>query len=154
MVASSSAKSSTSILKNSHNPVTPQRNVHRKKLSQSPFVASTSFHVSRGGASIWTPQTNKELAGALVFVILDKLFRSAFNAKKITFPSPAGGCIITLASLILAESLKPGSGEMVFQALSPGAAWLAKWLPVFFVPGLAGLPLAPSLGSSLEVCMA
>jgi hypothetical protein len=39
----------------------------------------------------------------------------------------------------------------VYRVLSPGAAVLAKWLPVFFVPSLITLPLAQSLGSSLEV---
>jgi len=28
---------------------------------------------------------------------------------------------------------------------------LTKWIAVFFVPGLAMLPLAPSMGNSLEV---
>jgi putative effector of murein hydrolase len=36
-------------------------------------------------------------------------------------------------------------------ALSPGQAWLSKLLPVFFVPGLAMLPVAPSVGSLVEV---
>jgi hypothetical protein len=35
--------------------------------------------------------------------------------------------------------------------LTPGAGWLAKFLPVFFVPGLAMLPVAPSVGSFVEV---
>ena len=87
-----------------------------------------------------------------MFLLLDKWFRAFFTANKIPFPSPLGGCIIVLITLLLSEVVKPGSGEVVFQTLAPGAGLLAKWLPVFFVPGLAMLPLAPSMGGSLEVC--
>ena len=151
--SSKCSSSSTRILKNS-SPLTTHKippSIHVIPRAASP-ITSYDFVSRGGGVSMWTPQTQKELSGALVFVLLDKLFRSYFTAKKLAFPSQLGGCIILLTSLITAEVLKPGLGEMVFQALSPGAGWLAKWLPVFFVPGLAGLPLAPSIGDSLEVC--
>lgn len=35
--------------------------------------------------------------------------------------------------------------------MKPGAAVLAKWLPVFFVPSLVTLPLAPSMGNASEL---
>lgn len=53
--------------------------------------------------------------------------------------------------MIIAEGIIPGVGNAVFEYLTPGANLLAKWLPVFFVPGLAMLPLAPSMGSPLEI---
>ena len=106
----------------------------------------------RGGSSPNSnPSKQRELSGVLVFILLDKLFRSLFTANKIAFPSQLGGCIILFVTLFLSEFVKPGAGELVFQTLAPGAALLAKWLPVFFVPGLAMLPLAPSMGSSFEV---
>jgi len=49
--------------------------------------------------------------------------------------------------LLLPSSL----AQMLFQSLSPGAALLAKWLPVFFVPSLVTLPLADSVGTAGEV---
>jgi hypothetical protein len=55
--------------------------------------------------------------------------------------------------MILAEIVKPGVGDSVFSYLSPGAGLLARWIAVFFVPGLAMLPNAPSMGSALEVSM-
>jgi len=94
---------------------------------------------------------NKEIAGATIFILLDVLFRKAFALKKISFPSQLGGCCIFFAMMVVAEFIFPGSGESIFRALSPGAGLLAKGLPVFFVPGLAMLPLAPSLGSSIEI---
>ena len=96
---------------------------------------------------------NKEIAGATIFILLDVLFRKAFALKKISFPSQLGGCCIFFAMMVVAEFIIPGSGESIFRALSPGAGLLAKGLPVFFVPGLAMLPLAPSLGSSIEVSL-
>jgi hypothetical protein len=47
--------------------------------------------------------------------------------------------------------VNPKLGDGVYDLLSPGSDVLAKWLPVFFVPSLVTLPLAPSLGSSMEV---
>ena len=42
-------------------------------------------------------------------------------------------------------------GESVYKVLTPGAALLAKWLPVFFVPSMITLPLASGLGNVWEV---
>jgi len=56
-----------------------------------------------------------------------------------------------LVFMLAAETVSPGLGDSIFSSLSPGSALLAKWLPVFFVPGLAMLPLATSVGSGLEV---
>ena len=92
-----------------------------------------------------------EVKSTLALVVLDHLFRKAFQAKGIAFPSQLGGCCILFAFMIIAEIIKPGVGDGIFAFLSPGAGLLAKWLPVFFVPGLAMLPNAPSMGSPIEV---
>ena len=103
----------------------------------------------RGGIS---PQSKSEMLGVATFLALDLFFRRTFEAAGISFPSQLGGCIIVFASLILVSALGGTQfSDAVFNALSPGAGWHAKWLPVFFVPGLAMLPLAPSLGSTAEV---
>lgn len=52
--------------------------------------------------------------------------------------------------LLLLERLNPSVSSTLSDALSPGAAVLAKWLPIFFVPSLVTLPLAPKLGSAME----
>jgi hypothetical protein len=109
-----------------------------------------SSHLYRRGGAIPTPALN-ELTGASIFLVLDHLFRKAFQAKGINFPSQLGGCCILFVIMNLLEVVKPGVGDSIFTYLSPGAGYLAKWLPVFFVPGLAMLPLAPSMGSPLEV---
>ncbi len=107
------------------------------------------FSLSRGGAALSI--NVEEVKGAAIFTVLDYLFRKAFKKYGINFPSQLGGCCILFVAMLLAEVVKPGLGDSVFTTLSPGAGLLAKWLPVFFVPGLAMLPLAPSMGSPLEV---
>ena len=92
-----------------------------------------------------------ELKSVSAFLVLDHLFRKAFLANGISFPSQLGGCCILFVVMVLAEIVKPGTGDAIFSFLTPGASLLAKWLPVFFVPGLAMLPNAPSMGSPLEV---
>lgn len=110
---------------------------------------ATNIIGSRGGAS---PLASKdEMIGAAVFVALDYIFRKTFAASNINFPSQLGGCCILFVLMILAQIAKPGSGDSIFRSLSPGSLLLAKGLPIFFVPGLAMLPLAPSMGSIFEV---
>ena len=103
---------------------------------------------SRGGEM---SVQDKAVAGAAAFLVMDTAFRKIFRANNIKFPAQLGGCIILFTFLLLAEILVPGMGDGVFNALTPGAALLTKWLPVFFVPGLAMLPLAPSIGSAVDV---
>lgn len=71
--------------------------------------------------------------------------------KNIPFPAPLGGCLLLFFALLLVQTVKPGSGDKAFELLTPGANFLTKWMPVFFIPGLSMLPLAPSMGSSFEV---
>jgi putative effector of murein hydrolase len=41
--------------------------------------------------------------------------------------------------------------DYIYSLFEPGSTVLAKWLPVFFVPSLVTLPLAPMPGSSIEI---
>ena len=91
------------------------------------------------------------IAGALVMACFEKIVKFGFAKGDIKFPSQLGACIILFVSLLLTELVNPDLANSIFLALSPGAAFLAKWLPVFFVPGLAMLPLAPPIGSGMEV---
>ncbi|KAL3807194.1 hypothetical protein ACHAXA_008906 [Cyclostephanos tholiformis] len=96
------------------------------------------------------PKAN-ELVGAAFFTALQIVLNKVFRANKITFPAMLGCTILVFSSLVLAEIFFPGMGESAFQLLTPGSSLLAKWLPVMFVPGLAMLPLAPSIGSAVDV---
>lgn len=111
---------------------------------------SPTFLTERGG-DIAESLLSKEYLGTGYFVIFDILLRKFFVSKQITFPSMMAGCVLLFLVLVLFEAVQPGLGDAQFQSLTPGAGWLAKWLPSFFVPGLAMLPLAPKIEGSLEI---
>lgn len=86
-----------------------------------------------------------------ILIVLDTQFRSLFTKYSVPFPPSLAGCGALFASMIALCSLKEEWGDKVYGALNPGAMLLAKWLPVFFVPGLITLPLASGLGDVWEV---
>jgi hypothetical protein len=94
------------------------------------------------------------ITGAVIMTLIERGINKIFVANGVKFPSQLGGCIALFFFLLLADVVSPGLGESIFTSLTPGSALLGKWLPVFFVPGLAMLPLAPSVGSGVEVCHA
>jgi len=117
-------------------------------LSVAASTSSTSL-AARGGAA--ASDTSTQLISAAYFLAMDKGLLKLFRAKGVAFPSQLAGCIILFAVMVIADVVSPGAGDSLFALLSPGANLLAKWLAVFFVPGLAMLPLAPSMGSPVEV---
>jgi len=140
---------------------TPNQNKQVKdvNLSHHPFENKIEKHLSssnihetlqslRGGEGMFY---SNNLLGAAFFVAYDIALRKVFTANDIAFPSMMAGCVFIFIGLVLAEIIKTGLGESIFQLLTPGSVLLAKWLSVFFVPGLAMLPLAPKFGSNLEV---
>jgi len=102
-----------------------------------------------GSTNVDVPKAN-ELTGAAFFTVLQVLLNQVFVSKGIKFPAMLGCTILVFTVLVLAEIAFPGLGQHGFELLTPGANVLTKWLPVMFVPGLAMLPLAPSIGSPLD----
>mmetsp|Transcript_24956 Transcript_24956/g.72201 ORF Transcript_24956/g.72201 Transcript_24956/m.72201 type:complete len:171 (-) Transcript_24956:1304-1816(-) len=82
---------------------------------------------------------------------MDVAVRRLFHARSIAFPSPLAGCGLLFAALLALHAARAGWGDAAHGALAPGAAVLAKWLPVFFVPSLVTLPLAQSMGDGAEL---
>ncbi|CAB9514566.1 Plastidal glycolate/glycerate translocator 1, chloroplastic [Seminavis robusta] len=95
--------------------------------------------------------TAQQLAGVAVFTIIELSFRKVFKTYNIRFPGQLAGCVALFAVMIAAQAVAPNSGDAICNALSPGAGLLAKWMGVFFVPGLTMLPLAPSVGGPVEI---
>jgi len=89
--------------------------------------------------------------GTVALTLIERVVNKVFVQFGVKFPAQLGGCGILFFFLIIADVVMPGSGTSIFKVLTPGTTLLTKWLPVFFVPGLAMLPLAPSVGSGLEV---
>jgi putative effector of murein hydrolase len=115
--------------------------------ASSPPAASAL--AARGGAG--DSPTSKEITGVVTFILIEVVFRKIFKANGIRFPAQLAGCVALFAFMILAQAISPGSGDSICGVLAPGAGLLAKWMGVFFVPGLTMLPLAPSIGSSIEI---
>lgn len=123
--------------------------IHGKpaRVRAEPLVAT----LSRGGAKkavIKNPDVPSfpELKGVVALTLMEVALRRFFQARSIRFPGQLAGCMALFLFLLLTK------GDTVAQKLTPGAGLLAKWMGVFFVPGLAMLPLAPSVGGPFEVC--
>eukprot|EP00594_Rhizosolenia_setigera_P003942 CAMPEP_0178945254 /NCGR_PEP_ID=MMETSP0789-20121207/3632_1 /TAXON_ID=3005 /ORGANISM="Rhizosolenia setigera, Strain CCMP 1694" /LENGTH=517 /DNA_ID=CAMNT_0020625123 /DNA_START=37 /DNA_END=1590 /DNA_ORIENTATION=- len=95
--------------------------------------------------------TAKNLIGAAFFIAFDIFLSGIFKANNIQIPSMMGGSVLIFIALEIIELVMPGKGDMLFGLLVPGSTLLAKWLPSLFVPGLVMLPLAPKVGSTLEI---
>jgi hypothetical protein len=89
--------------------------------------------------------------GTIVMALIEKGVKEALKAGNLKVPAQLAGCIVLFGFMMLAEAINPDFGNAIFEALSPGAGILAKWLPVFFVPGLALLPLSPKIGTGMDV---
>lgn len=89
-------------------------------------------------ASSSPTSNNNELVGQLVsassFVAMDVAFRRIFKAANISFPSSLAGCGILFAALSLIKFVT--GSDRIRDSLESGAALLAKWSAVFFVPSL------------------
>ena len=93
------------------------------------------------------------VVSTMAFIGMDIVVRKIFDGNHIAFPSSLGACGALLSVLLLMsniQSLQRANHHLV-SFLQPGAALLAKWLPVFFVPSLITLPLTGSIGSPLEI---
>ena len=141
----------------------PPTQQQQKKKKNNVESSSSSFNVTtRGGggatATATMPTQLGQLQSAMYFLIMDLVLRKVFHLTQIPFPSQLAGCILLFVTMVLLDWLPfahtttgTGAGEALFRVLSPGATLITKWLPVFFVPGLAGVPLAPSMGAPIEV---
>lgn len=118
----------------------------RRAVLNRGLVDRFSVAKSRIDAVSEGPSLKETLVSASSLIFMDVAFRRLFMQAAISFPSSLAGC----GALFVSMLALPFGGNL-FKLLSPGAALLAKWLPVFFVPSLVTLPLAGGLGSSVEV---
>ena len=102
-------------------------------------------------ASASNNATTQRVASTSLLVAADVAIRRLFQARSIAFPSSLAGCGFLFAALLTLHAARAEWGDAVHGVLAPGAAVLAKWLPVFFVPSLVTLPLAQSMGSGVEL---
>jgi hypothetical protein len=103
----------------------------------------------RGGAP--TNGLPKALAGAVVFAAIEKAVKIGLKAANIQYPAQLGACILLFFVMCLVDLIDPKAALFLFDSLSPAAALLAKWFPIFFIPGLVLLPLSPPIGGTADV---
>lgn len=115
--------------------------------NRTPLLDTTQL---RGG-ELFDEGLQSAISGAVVFAIIEQVVKYGFKTYNFKYPASLGACIILFASLCLTDIVAPDTASSIYDFLVPGAAILAKWFPIFFVPGLALLPLSPRIGGTLDV---
>lgn len=110
-------------------------------------AAGAAKQSSSSSSSSSSSFPTKAVAGAMVMAGMEQVVKKLLVSNGISFPAQLASCLILFAALLVSGDV----GHNVYQWLTPGTTLLTRWLPVFFVPGLAMLPLAPSVGSGTEV---
>ena len=139
-------------------PQHPQtvRPLRQDQVQQREHVADAVVNTApRGGNAAVASKPaifSDAVTGTVVLTLIERAVNEIFKRNGIKFPAQLAGCGLLFAFLIISNIIVPGFGDSVFTYLTPATTLLTKWLAVFFVPGLAMLPLAPSVGSPFEVC--
>ena len=94
------------------------------------------------GAALGAAHKVAVLAG---FVATDKALKAACLAAGVQFPSALIGMFVILAGMVGLAAVDEAAAERAYGAVKPGLDWVARWLPLFYVPSLVVLPLV--LGS-------
>lgn len=96
---------------------------------------------------------SKTALSTLSFIAMELAFRRVLTVKNISFPPALAGCasLFTLMTTLYVIPFTRKLADGIYGLFEPGSTVLAKWLPVFFVPSLITLPLAPMPGSSTEI---
>lgn len=133
--------------------LTTPRSVKSSAVLNTEVVNPTISHgiSASGGASANPGGLLQALAGAAVFAAIEKAVKMGLKAANIVYPAQLGACIVLFATMSVTDIVAPVTANRIFTSLTPGAALLAKWFPVFFVPGLAMLPLSPPIGGTMDV---
>ena len=136
-------------------PQHPQtvRQLRQDQLQQRQYAAHAVVKTPpRGGSASAKPAfLDDAVTGTVVLTLIERIINKIFVNYGVKFPAQLGGCGLLFAFLVVSNAVVPGLGDSLFNYLTPATTLLTKWLPVFFVPGLAMLPLAPSVGSPFEV---
>lgn len=84
-----------------------------------------------------------------MLLVADKGIHAAMTSLNIQFPHTLAGMIFICVTLTLAKAANGAparAADAIVEFLQPLLAWLARWMPVFFVPALISLPM--SLGAA------
>jgi hypothetical protein len=82
-------------------------------------------------------------AGSLL--ILNEGIRRGLLSLRVSFPAPLAGMLLCLLVFITGKAVGGPVGGVIEQVIDfygPLRDWVARWMPVFFVPSLVVLPQA------------
>jgi hypothetical protein len=133
-------------------PMSPKESIRNRSGVKNPkqIQLSDGNFVRGGSPSNGLPNA---LAGAVFFAAIEKAVKIGLKAANVQYPAQLGACIALFAFMCLTDVVAPSVASQLFASLSPGASLLAKWFPIFFIPGLVLLPLSPPIGGSIDVCI-
>lgn len=89
-----------------------------------------------------------------VLVVLDQGTKWAMQALGVQFPHTLTGMLIIVAASVSAKAAGGAAADTVdkcIELFGPLRDWVARWMPVFFVPSLISLPLATASMSGGEI---
>lgn len=140
-------------------PQHPQtvRQLRQDQLQQRQYAADALVKTAPRGGKVDATASKRPailddaVTGTVVLTLIERVINKIFVHYGVKFPAQLGGCGLLFAFLVISNAISPGLGDAIFEYLTPATTLLTKWLAVFFVPGLAMLPLAPSVGSPFEV---
>lgn len=91
------------------------------------------------------------LAPIAVLFTFDRACTVLFQRLQIQFPSSLFGVSVVLVALCALDRFRADNGASVIEFFDPVVYWVARWMPVFFVPSLVVLPLSAAAFSSQEL---
>eukprot|EP00271_Cylindrocystis_brebissonii_P012125 TRINITY_DN3023_c0_g1_i1.p1 TRINITY_DN3023_c0_g1~~TRINITY_DN3023_c0_g1_i1.p1 ORF type:complete len:608 (+),score=76.98 TRINITY_DN3023_c0_g1_i1:213-2036(+) len=89
----------------------------------------------------WNHFTTGEVAqGVATLVMLERLVALLLEKAAVAFPAP----VIVLAAIAAAMAINTPSSRELFAFHEGAVAFFDAWMPMFFVPSVAGIALAPA----------
>jgi putative effector of murein hydrolase LrgA (UPF0299 family) len=118
----------------------------KKQMPAAPAPAAAASSAAPGGVLPWL-QLWSTLAS---LYYTDKLIKNVFVEFGIKFPSALAGMFGVFALLCIVGD---GTANKIMGMYAPALNWIARWLPLFYVPALVTLPMALN-GIPGEACVA
>ena len=92
----------------------------------------------------WRRYAHITLASALLLVA-DKGMKASMSSLNIQFPHTLAGMLVLCSGLVAAKAASgtpARAADAIVDFFQPLLAWVARWMPVFFVPALIALPMS------------
>lgn len=115
-------------------------------LPASRSAPRASATVAGSGVTRFAADAGVTVSSLALTIALEAAAVRALRQCGIQFPGSLAAMLFLLSTITLLRVLRlTGAAERVRALFSPAAAFLTRWLAVFFVPNLVMLPLAPRL---------